>query len=505
MKDLDPKDLPEELNPSSRNFTGVVDEAKKIFEWRFDLPQFYEDITGHKPYPYQIKFLEKMQSLKNQYAIISAGRGTGKTECLAVLALWYVYVLPLTHPGTPMKVVILAGSEKQARICYGYVMAFVNTVPFLQQGLAKEPTKEEILWDDGSYIRPLTASEKSVRGPHPDMLIIDEACQADDDLLVAAMPMIGTSQYPRMILSSTPDKFFSLFVTIFSKKKDYPQFKRFNWSAEDCPLVKKTFLKSQKQLIDTGNYTVEYLGIPYSFAGKVFPLEKLKECAKHRGIVSSEKSSTYAGVDWGHYPAPTVIVIVEEDTGPKGEQGFKVLHAEDFLKQNMEDVLDKLELIARSYQVSKLFTDSNDIGENQRLSTRGLPVYPVKFKSQKSAMISNLRALVENELIKIDGEKDYPLVAQMRDYRYDSKKGDDFVDALMLAVKARKTFMPMKWNLKDFILIHSRKASKAAKSPTLDFKRTIDRRYAKPDELVTKEERETWARIREKRKQSQNA
>lgn len=497
MNDLDPKDLPESYNPSSRNFTGVVSEAKQIFEWRFDLPAFFEAVTGHTPYPYQADFLKKMQNLNNRYAVISAGRGTGKTECLAVLALWYVYVLPITTPGIPMKVVILAGSEKQARICYGYIMGYIAKIPFLQNGLARDPTKEEIEFIDGSWIRPLTASEKSVRGPHPDLLVVDEACQADDDLLTAAMPMIGTSRFPRLILSSTPDKFFSLFVNIFSKDKDFPQFLRFNWSAENCPIVSKQFLKNQQKLIDRGNYMIEYLGIPYSFAGKVFPLEQLKNCVKHRGLVDSN-GSKYAGVDWGHYPAPTVIVIVERIDDKKGQIKWKVLHAEPFLKQNFEHVLDKIELIARSYQVSSLYTDSNDIGENQRLSGRGLPVLPVKFKSQKAAMISNLRALVENELVMIDGAKDYPLVAQMRDYRYDSKKGDDYVDALMLAVRGAKSIMPLKWNIKDYVIIKRRQTQMG--SP-FDIKHQMDERYVKPKEIVTKEERDLWAKMRQKKKE----
>jgi len=499
MKDLDPRDLPDQCNPSSRHFTGVVGEARNIFTWRYNLPLFFEAVTGQKPYPYQSIFLRKMQNLKNEYAVLSAGRGTGKTQCLAVLALWYVYVLPITHPGTPMQVVILAGSEKQARICYGYIMGFISKIPFLQNSLAKDPTKDEILFIDGSSIKPLTASEKSVRGPHPDMLVVDEACQADDDLLTAAMPMIGTSRYPRLILSSTPDKFFSLFVNIFSKDKDFPQFLRFNWSAEDCPIVSKGFLDNQKKLVDRGNYMVEYLGIPYSFAGKVFPLQKLKDCVKHRNLIESE-GDKFGGVDWGHYPAPTVIIIVERNDNKKGPISWKVLHTEEYLKQNFEHVLDKVELIARSYQVSRLYTDSSDIGENQRLAGRGLPVLPVKFKSQKASMISNLRALVENELIQIDGAKDYPLVAQLRDYRYDSKKGDDYVDACMLAVKGAKGIMPLKWNLKDYIIIKRRK--KRGPGRQLDIKHQMNRRNMKPDELVTKLEREKWTRIKERNRKA---
>lgn len=481
MSVLKEKDLPDSYNPSSRSFCKLIGEAKDIFDWRSDLSAFFKEVTGFEPYPYQKLFLKKMSNLRNQYAVVSAGRGTGKTICLAVLALWYVFVLPLTSPGTPMKVVILAGSEKQAKICYGYIVNFIAKIPFLQSALARDPTQNEIEFIDGSWIRPLTASEKSVRGPHPDLLIVDEACQASDDLLTAAMPMIGTSAHPRLILSSTPDKFFSLFVNIYSKPNDFPQFARFNWSAEDCPLVSNQFLKSQKALIDRGNYTVEYLGIPYSFAGKVFPLKQLRECVRFRNLVEG-KGNKYAGIDWGHFPAPTVLIIVESEEEKTGEVFWKVLHTEEYLKQNFEQVLDKIELIVKSFQISSIYTDSNDIGENQRLASRGLPVYPVKFKSQKAAMISNLRALVENEKIKIDGAKDYPLVAQMRDYRYDSKKNDDYVDSLMLAVKGASKKLPLKWNLKDFIVI--KKRTKKISSP-FSIKHQMDQRYVRDRELAS--------------------
>lgn len=806
MNDLKLKDIPSSYNPSSRAFTGIINEASKIFEWRHNLPKFFEEITGNIPYPYQVKFLKRMESLRNEYAIISAARGTGKTECLAILALWYVYVLPLTSPGIPMKVIILAGSERQARIAYNYILSYISKIPFLQKALAKDPTAEEILFVDGSWIRPLPASEKSVRGHHPDLLEIDEACSAKDYLLKAALPMIGTSQYPRLVLSSTPDKFFSLFVDIYSNPKNFPQFLRFNWcldektevltnqgwkniktltldskiatlnqqthtleyqkpisifrdsykgdmiyfngrklnllvtpnhkiysrlynrkkwtlreakdflslkapqcrkmlkslnwkgktpnkikigpfefnpnqflrflgwylsegscghyisghkisisshnskfqeeiissiknlgfncwnscnraiemkskslvdyllrfgkasekyipkkilnyskdslsilfkalmkgdgslntdgnytnnrmyydtrskqlaediaevglklgysvsisqrkstrysktfgnrytvyfskekdvgtskirkvkykgriwcpstkngiilvkregkivwtgnSAENCPLVSKSFLKSQKGLMDQGSYIVEYLGLPYSFAGKVFPLKQLKACVKHRKLING-KGNKYAGVDWGHFPSPTVLIIAEQEIDKNGKAIWKVLHTESYLKQNFERVLDKIELIVRSYSVSNIFTDSNDIGENQRLASRGLPVFPVKFKSQKPAMISNLRALVENEKIKIDGDKDYPLVAQMRDYQYDSKGNDDYVDALMLSVKGGRTFLPRRWSLKDYILI-TKKRKKI--SGPFGIKHQMDSRYFRPRE-----------------------
>ena len=89
MSDSNRKDT---NNPSSRAFCGVIEEAANIYHWRYNLPDFYEAVTGHVPYPYQADFLNDMAHLDKQYAIISAGRGTGKTECLAVLALSLIHI-----------------------------------------------------------------------------------------------------------------------------------------------------------------------------------------------------------------------------------------------------------------------------------------------------------------------------------------------------------------------------------------------------------------------------
>jgi len=475
-------------NPSSRQFGSLVGLAQKVIEWRYNLPLFYEEITGHPPFPYQAEFLNQMADLGNQYALISAGRGTGKTESLSILAIWYVFVLPLTDPGTPMKVVILAGSEKQAKICYSYVVKFIHKINFLANSLAKEPTENEVLFKDGSYIRPLTASEKSVRGPHPDLLIIDEACQANDELITAAMPMIGTSPNPRLVFSSTPDVYYSLFVKILNGTKEFTEFQRFVWSAEDCPIIGKGFLSSQRKWLDSGKFGIEYLGVPYSFSGRVFPLEQLKECVKHRGLVREKEGPLYAGVDWGHSPAPTVLTIAQEITRGK-ENRWRVIHTSSYLAENFATVLNKLEKIAKMHEVLALYCDSSHPGENQRLAAKGLPVFPIKFKSQKNRMLSNLKALVENQTIEIDGEREYPLVAQMRDYSYDTKRNDDFVDSLMLAVMEGSKYVVREYSLKDFIAVMPK--GRRTTGP-----RTISRNE-KPIELMTEEEKK---KLREKRK-----
>ncbi|MEM2047807.1 MAG: terminase large subunit, partial [Candidatus Jordarchaeales archaeon] len=382
-----------EVSPSSKGFE-VTDLLLKIITWRQDLGKFFADVTGLTPRPFQESFFKEVQEMKSRNIVIVAGRGIGKTIALAVVALWYVFVLALTER-RPFKVIILAGSLDQAKICFTYIMDFISSTPFLQRHLAKEPTQREILFKDGSWIKPLPASEKSIRGHHPDLLIIDEAAQVEDDIIYAALPMTATSPYARHIFSTTPSEGYSWIEHKWEHQTEYsyPTWKFFNWNAES--FLKPEEIEFLKKSMPANKYCSEIQGLPYKREGKVFRLEDLKECQEDDIKFIPGAGEVYAGVDWGYYPAPTALVIVQNQQGV-----WKVLFTQEFLAQNFEEVHDKIKEICDSYGVKQVFTDSTDKGENLRLSSKGLPVNPVAFKGEKSTMIANLRMLVEQHKIR---------------------------------------------------------------------------------------------------------
>ncbi|MCW1308289.1 MAG: terminase family protein [Candidatus Parvarchaeota archaeon] len=436
-------------SPSFKDF-ALTDFLLQIITWRHNLPKFFEDITGLKPRPFQEEFFREVQELKTKNIVIVAGRGIGKTLALATVALWYVLVLAIAE-NRPFKVVILAGSLKQAKICFNYIMDVINHTPFLQRHLAKEPTQEEILFKDGSWIRPLPASEKSIRGHHPDLLIIDEAAEVEDSIIYAALPMTAPSPYARHIFSTTPSLTGSSWI---EDKWDHqhepqyapPQWKFFNWNAES--ILPPDQVELLKHMLPADAYATEIQGLPYRREGKVFRLEDLKECTKidPKEIEKEEIGEVYAGIDWGYYPAPTVLVIVK-----RVEDKWRVLYSEAFLAENFEEMHRKIKLICESYNVVNIFTDSTDKGENLRLAAEGLPVTPVSFKAEKPIMISNLRMLIERHKLKIDPMTQQRLIDQLMNYTYDSKRNDDFVDALMLAVRANPIASHAPFDLEAFL------------------------------------------------------
>jgi hypothetical protein len=427
------------ISPSFRNFK-ITDFLCQIFTWRNDLNRFFKDITGLEPRVFQKEFFDEVQRLKSKNLVIVAGRGIGKTLALAVVALWYILVLSVSE-GRSMKVTILAGSLDQAKICFGYIMAFVNSSTFLQKQLDKEPTQKEILFKDGSWIRPLPASEKTVRGHHPDLLIIDEAAQVESDLIYAALPMTAPSPYARQIFSTTPSTGFSWVEEKWEHQAEfkYPDWKFFNWNAES--FLPEDQLAMLKRSMPEDKYRSEMQGLPYKREGKVFNLEDLKLCSDN--LLREEPDGIkYGGVDWGYYPAPTVIVVVQKSKDKDQKDIWKVLYSQPYLHENSEQVLDKIQQQAEVFKVATVYTDSTDKGENLRLSARGLPVQPISFKGEKSIMLSNLKMLIEQHRLKWDPVTQQPLIGEMIDYVYGSKRNDDFVDALMLAVRANPISHP---------------------------------------------------------------
>jgi hypothetical protein len=81
--------------------------------------------------------------------------------------------------------------------------------------------------------------------------------------------------------------------------------------------------------------------------------------------------------------------------------------------------------------------NSEDIGENQRLISKGINVIPINFKNIKIQMQSHMKVMFHLDKIRIP-EKYQKLIQQLRKYNWNSHEDDDLVVALMLAIWALK-------------------------------------------------------------------
>lgn len=114
---------------------------------------------------------------------------------------------------------VLAGSLYQGKQVYDATLDFWDE-PGWDQFLASEPTKSETLLKNRSAYEVLTSSQKSVRGPHPQRLKLDEVDELARDLFDAAMsqPQSRHGIPASVIMTSTMHRIYGLMQEVIENR-----------------------------------------------------------------------------------------------------------------------------------------------------------------------------------------------------------------------------------------------------------------------------------------------
>jgi hypothetical protein len=128
-----------------------------------------------------------------------ASRGFGgKSYLLALLGLTEATTLKAD-------VNVLGGSGEQSENVHKYTQTFWRSQSAPRSLLASDPMKRETRLAWGNNIKALTASQRSVRGPHPQRLRLDEIDEMDMAIFEAALgqPMSSRGVSAQTVASST--------------------------------------------------------------------------------------------------------------------------------------------------------------------------------------------------------------------------------------------------------------------------------------------------------------
>ncbi|MGY3406114.1 hypothetical protein ACVWZV_002227 [Bradyrhizobium sp. GM5.1] len=157
--------------------------------------------------------------------IIKGPRGGGKSKGLGALGfvMWFLKLLSIVDMG---------GSLQQAQGVYNYFVGHIYASQAIVNALPDEPTMKETKTEKGNYFKAVAASPKAVRGPHPDVLFIDEACETKDQLILDAMPMVNTSDHSLVVMTSTFHKIFGFFQETWDRA-DELGWVRLSWDSFD--------------------------------------------------------------------------------------------------------------------------------------------------------------------------------------------------------------------------------------------------------------------------------
>lgn len=190
---------------------------------------------------------------------------------------------------------------------------------------------------NNAKIRPLTASQKSVRGPHPPTLLLDEIDEMDQSILDAALgqPMpqknyLGETIPAHTAMSSTwqyPDKTFAEMYRRF-KEEELPIY---TWCYRESsnPIdgwLDPEFVEQKRREIPHEMWRVEYeLGEP-SIGNRAFDSDAVERMFKDKpaevGVTALAKTRDYEKWEIEEYN-PSVDYVIAADWAK--EQDFTVI------------------------------------------------------------------------------------------------------------------------------------------------------------------------------------
>jgi hypothetical protein len=273
------------------------------------------------------------ESSVTSIALWHGSRGlSGKSFMLSILGLTKAFMMGCD-------VNLLGGSFAQSANIHEHMRAaleFKNAPRYM----LKDEGAQVMKLTNRARIRPLTASQRTVRGPHPPFLLLDEIDEMELAILDAALgqPMrqknyLGEWVEPYTVMCSTWQNAEGTFTEIY-KRADEKNIPKYTWcykdtaNPEDGWLTEKA-IEEKKASIPAEMWRVEYeLGEP-SIGNRAFdseavermfslPMEPLrkKEAKDYEEYVFAdpEHPGTYIiGADWAKEQDYTVITVIRTD------------------------------------------------------------------------------------------------------------------------------------------------------------------------------------------------
>ena len=326
---------------------------------------------------------------------------------------------------------VLAGSLYQGRQVYNATLDFWHE-PGWDQFLASEPTRSETLLKNGSGYEVLTASQKSVRGPHPQRLKLDEVDELARDLFDAAMsqPQSGHDIQASVIMTSTMHRIYGLMQEVIENRhkmglKMYkwcwlevvercndvcqnvedPESK---WCGKPCNLSDSCQgkahdsvgyysvedVRKKRAQLDDDTWNSEWSVKRPSARDMVYDPEDL-EYATSGEIPYESQYPSYGMLDPG-FVNPTVFCIAQE----KSDEVVVVKEwywSRVLLSQRVQSI----KRIYQDYGLEGIYADSENRDFIQELRAAGMTVESVSFAKYKKRAVSTIRQYLRDRRLRI--------------------------------------------------------------------------------------------------------
>lgn len=267
---------------------------------------------------------------RSPVSVWKASRGFGgKSRTLAYLVLTEAVIL-----GADVN--LLGGSGAQSQNIHEAMQDGWNS-PLAPYGMVKNETQIYTYLTNGAKVKALMASQRSVRGPHPQRLRMDEIDEMDVEILDSALgqPMESKGISPHIVLSSThqyPDKTMTEMIER-AADKGWPVYQwcfRETSNPEDGWLTQSA-IDRKRQEVTKHMWEVEYDLQEPSIGNRAFDTEMVEKmftlgterysASRHGAedyvFEEPDKAADYVtGADWAKENDMTVIATFRTDCKP---------------------------------------------------------------------------------------------------------------------------------------------------------------------------------------------
>ena len=488
MKEIQKKRKSSKREPSIQKWreyyrkAGPVEFAQKELACPVGIPE--HPTLGNPKYiilsDQQIEFLDDLFNGR-KLSIVSAARGAGKTFSIAVYVCWKISCFDFFES------TIMGGSSKQSEIIQNYIAYWRFKNDKIGYIIHKSITgnlnpRVESRW--GSIARFTPCSPTASRGPHVQLIVIDEVVSAEQKGIDGAKAvkavwwqMTGKAD-SQLIMLSTAQSIFGTFFDYYSgpvggefKKymwgiakhvsgitdpyKTYKDQNPDNWSPSVWWVTQED-VTSLRKAKSNAEWLCEALGGFSQMGGLIFNREdldfaicneKCEECEPytdkcpavkrfHLGKDCKRVTERVAGIDWGDR-SPNALTIL----GRKGDNIF-VLFNEELMSAMIEEKLRWVKENLDKWKVDIIYPDPEERGMIQALANIGdwaiIRIWEVLGHQAKSELMLNGKRVFEKHLIFIPKKFD-SLIRSLKQMSMDErgkiiKRHDHSYDALMYAL-----------------------------------------------------------------------
>jgi len=206
----------------------------------------------------QKEFLMDLAKRSITQGILAAGRGAGKTFCLAIYVAWRITCFDY------FTITVMGGSAEQSSKIKEYVdywRVMSKEIDYcINRSVSggNRPAQIHNRW--GSYARFPACSETAARGPHVTQVIIDEVCVGESKssggalAIRSARGQLTSSAESLLMYTSTAQYIFGTFFNTW-RKAEKLGFKKYRWSVGRYYDEEQWFMPGTKEpnwnLIDT--------------------------------------------------------------------------------------------------------------------------------------------------------------------------------------------------------------------------------------------------------------